>query len=45
MKDNPVNKTVRFMIAFFIVFAVHAHMVPASDAIIRIMPLGDSITR
>ena len=40
-----MRKSVRFIIAFLIVFGILAILVPASEAIIRIMPLGDSITR
>ena len=40
-----VGKNVRFIIAFFMVIGIFAGLAPVSEAIIRIMPLGDSITR
>jgi hypothetical protein len=40
-----VTKNVRIIIAFIIAIGIFAGLVPASEAIIRIMPLGDSITR
>jgi lysophospholipase L1-like esterase len=40
-----VRKNAHYLITFFIVFGIHAIIVPAPDAIINIMPLGDSVTR
>ena len=44
-KDSKMRINLRFIVACLIVFGVLATLVPASEAIIRIMPLGDSITR
>jgi lysophospholipase L1-like esterase len=40
-----VRKSLYCLMAFFIVFGIHALIVPAADATINIMPLGNSVTR
>ena len=39
-----MRKSLYFIITFLLVLSFHAIIVPPSDAMIRIMPLGDSIT-
>jgi len=45
IEENIVKISVRFIMAFLTVFGIFATLVPASEAVINIMPLGDSITR
>ena len=40
-----MRKCVYCIILFFFVFSIHITLVPALEAAIRIMPLGDSITQ
>ena len=40
-----MKKNVHFIFVFFTVFGVHTVLISAADAVINIMPLGNSITR